>query len=269
MRRFVIVLLACFAVAGTAVAGFSFAGVLGPQAAKDTAATEVWVWAQEYSFNLTSTNSQTGPAVTSVPAGPVTFHVKNIGTIEHDFAIGGQKTPTLEPGQSMDLTLTLQPGPANYACTIGEHATLGMVGTLNVTGQVQTTTQVITTNGTTITTTQTQTQPTTVPKPTATVKVSEKEWKIILPTTTKRVKKNGKLVTVTSIKPVKHGLVRFVVKNTGKLGHNFVIGTGQTTVIKPGQTAAINVLLARGNRKFECSITGHAKLGMRGTLTVT
>ena len=140
MRRFFIVLLACFAVAGTAVAGFSFAGVLGPQSANRTTATEVWVWAQEYSFNLTSTNVQTGPAVTSVPAGPVTFHVKNVGTIEHDFSISGQKTPTLNPGDTFDLTVTLQGGQANYACTIGEHATLGMVGTLNVTGQVQTTT---------------------------------------------------------------------------------------------------------------------------------
>jgi uncharacterized cupredoxin-like copper-binding protein len=269
MRRFVIVLLACFAVAGTAVAGFSFAGVLGPQTAKDTAATEVWVWAQEYSFNLTSTNSQTGPTVTSVPAGPVIFHVKNVGTIEHDFQISGQKTPTLNPGDTADLTVTMQPGQANYTCTIGEHATFGMVGTLNVTGQIQTTTQVITTNGTTITTTQTQTQPTTVAKPTATVKVTEKEWKITLPTVTKKVKRNGKLVTVTSVKPVKAGLIRFVIKNTGKLGHNFVIGTGQTTIIKPGQTQAINVLLTKGSRKFECSITGHAKLGMRGTLPVT
>jgi len=269
MRRFFIVLLACFAVAGTAVAGFSFAGVLGPQSANRTTATEVWVWAQEYSFNLTSTNVQTGPAVTSVPAGPVTFHVKNVGTIEHDFSISGQKTPTLNPGDTFDLTVTLQGGQANYACTIGEHATLGMVGTLNVTGQVQTTTQVITTNGTTITTTQTQTQPTTVPKPTTTVKVTEKEWKITLPTVTKKVKKNGKLVTVTSIKPIKRGLIRFVVTNKGKLGHNFVIGTGQTTVLKPGQSQAINVLLGKGSKKFECSITGHAKLGMRGTLPVT
>jgi len=269
MRRFVIVLLACLAVAGTAVAGFSFAGVLGPQATHRTQATELWVWAFEYNFNVTGTNDRNGPQVMSVPAGPVTFHVMNIGTIEHDFAIGGQKTPTLQPQQTSTLTVTLQPGQANFACTIGEHATLGMVGTFNVTGQVQTTTQVITTNGTTITTTQTQTQPTTVPKPTATIKVTEKEWKIILPTVAKRVKKNGKLVTVRTIKPVKHGLVRFVVKNTGKLGHNFVIGNGQTTVLKPGQSQAINVTLAKGKRAFICSITGHAKLGMKGTLVVT
>src|SRR5262245_5052796 len=269
MRRFFIVLLACLAVAGTAVAGFSFAGVLGPQGANKTAATELYVWAFEHNFNITATHDRNAPQVATVPAGPVTFHVMNVGTIEHDFSIGGTKTATLEPMGKADLTVTLQPGQANYACTIGEHATLGMVGTLNVTGQVQTTTQVITTNGTTITTTQTQTQPTTVPKPTATIKVSEKEFKIILPTVAKRVKKNGKLVTVRTVKPGKHGLVRFVGKNTGKIGHNFVIGNGQTTVLKPGQTQAINVLLAKGKRKYVCSITGHAAAGMKGTLTVT
>jgi len=181
----------------------------------------------------------------------------------------GQKTRTLNPGESQTLTVTLQGGQQNYACTIGEHATFGMVGTLNVTGQVQTTTQVITTNGTTITTTQTQTQPTTTAKPTATIKVTEKEWKILLPSTTKKVKRNGKLVTVTTVKPVKHGLVRFIVKNTGKLGHNFVIGNGQTTVLKAGQSQTINVVLPKGKRKYVCSISGHAALGMRGTLTVT
>src|SRR5262245_38413590 len=122
MRRFFIVLLACLAVAGTAVAGFSFAGVLGPQGAHRTQATELWVWAFEYNFNVTGTSDRNGPQVMSVPAGPVTFHVMNIGTIEHDFSIAGSKTQTLQPMQTADLTVTLQPGQANYACTIGEHA---------------------------------------------------------------------------------------------------------------------------------------------------
>jgi len=161
---------------------------------------------------LTDANGNT---VSSVPAGQVVFHVKNNGTIEHDFAISGHGTPTIEPGGSADLTVTLQPGDANYLCTIGEHASLGMIGTLHVTGQVQTTTAVITTNGRTVTTTNTQTQSTTTQTPTATVNVSEKEFKIMLPTTTKVVK--GKRVKV--VKPVKHGLIRFVVKNGGKISH--------------------------------------------------
>src|SRR5262245_11818547 len=103
MRRFFIVLLACLAVAGTAVAGFSFAGVLGPQGANKTAATDLYVWAFEYNFNVTATNDRNGAQVTTIPAGPVTFHVMNVGTIEHDFAVAGQKTPTLQPGQGATL----------------------------------------------------------------------------------------------------------------------------------------------------------------------
>jgi len=256
MRRFLIAVLTCLAVAGTAVAGFSFAGVMGPQKERAVAVTDINVVALEYSFNLSAM---------SAPAGVVNFHVVNNGTIEHDFAIGGQKTPTLNPGQSATLTVTLNGGQYPYACTIGEHASFGMFGTFTVTGQVQTTTTVITTNGTTITTTATQTQPVTTATPTATVRVSEKEFKIILPTTTKIVR--GK--RVTTVKPVKHGLIRFVVKNVGKIPHNFVIGTGQTIVLKHNQSYAMNVQISKGKHKYLCSITGHAALGMKGTLVAT
>jgi len=275
MRRLVLAVVICLAVAGTAVAGFSFAGVVGPKTAQKLAVTDVNVSAIEYDFLMTDSS---GAKVTSVPAGVVNFHVKNNGTIEHDFQIAGQKTPTLSPGSSATLTVTLQGGQAyNYACTIGEHASFGMFGALAVTGQVQTTTQVITTNGTTITTTATQTQTTTAPKPVATVAVSEKEFKIILPSVKKRVtyfvrvkgKRVRRVKTVSVQKPVPHGLVKFVVKNTGKIAHNFVIGTGQTTILKPGQTGSINVTLVKGKRKYLCSITGHAAAGMKGTLVGT
>jgi uncharacterized cupredoxin-like copper-binding protein len=261
-RRFAVVFLACVAVAGTAVAGFSFAALIRPRGTGKAAVTEINVSEQEYSISLTDGN---GNMVTSVPAGQVIFHVKNNGTIEHDFAISGHDTTTIEPGASADLTVTLQPGDANYLCTIGEHASLGMIGVLHVTGQVQTTTAVITTNGTTITTTNTQTQSTPTQTPTATIDVSEKEFKIMLPTATKVVK--GKRVKV--VKPVKHGLIRFVVTNVGKISHNFVIGTGQTTLLKPGQKQAITVNLAKGNHKYLCSVQGHAALGMKGTLVAT
>ena len=167
MRRFVLAVVVCLAVAGTAVAGFSFAGVVGPKTAQKVAVTDVNVAASEYAFAFTDSS---GNPVNSVPAGVVNFHVKNNGSIEHDFQIAGQKTQTLFPGSSQTLTVTLQGGQSyNYACTIGEHASFGMFGALAVTGQIQTTTQVITTNGTTITTTATQTQSTTAPKPVATV----------------------------------------------------------------------------------------------------
>src|SRR5262249_23940886 len=92
--------------------------------------TDVDVSAVEHSFTLRDKN---GDPVTSVPAGVVAFRVKNNGTIAHDFSIAGQKTPTLAPDQSETLTVTLEPGQASYASTVGEQASLGMSGSLTVT----------------------------------------------------------------------------------------------------------------------------------------
>jgi uncharacterized cupredoxin-like copper-binding protein len=201
----------------------------------------------------------------------VRFHVINEGADVHDFAIGGQKTPTLNPGGTADLTVTFAAGTYNYACTIGHHAEDGMQGAFTVTGAAATSTAVTTivSNGTTqvVTTTQTVTQPPAVP--TATVKVTENEFKIILPSTTKKVKVKGKTKLVTTVKPIKHGLIHFVVKNAGKLPHNFVIGGQQTVVLSAGKSGSIDVALKKGTYKYICSITGHAALGMKGVLTVT
>jgi uncharacterized cupredoxin-like copper-binding protein len=262
MRRLALVLLVSAAVVGTAVAGFSFAGVLSPRA---TTVTDINVKATEFHFDLSAG---------SAPAGTVNFHVMNAGTEPHDFAIAGTKTATINPGDTVTLSVNLTAGSYAYACTIGEHASFGMQGQFNVTPGTATSTGVttITTNGTTriVTTTQTVTQPTTTtPAPSATVKVTEKEFKILLPSTTKRVKVNGKFKLVTTVKPVKHGLIHFVVKNVGKVSHNFVIGGRQTLVIASGKTATLNVTLKKGKHKYICSITGHAALGMKGVLTVT
>lgn len=262
MRRFAFALLVTVAVVGTAVAGFSFAGVLGPRA---TTVTDITVKASEFRFDMSAN---------SAPAGTVVFHLQNVGTEVHDFAIAGQKTPTINPGESATLTVNMAAGSYAYACTIGEHASFGMQGQFNVTPGTATSTALttITTGGTTqvVTTTQTVTQPTTTtPAPSATVKVSEKEFKIILPTTTKTVRVNGKLKTITVVKPVKHGRIKFVVKNVGKIPHNFVIGGQQTLVLASGKSGSVIVSLKKGKYKYICSITGHAALGMKGVLTVT
>jgi uncharacterized cupredoxin-like copper-binding protein len=262
MRRFAVVLLLCLAVTGTAVAGFSFAGVLSPQATRDV--TNVTVHAGEYYFSLSQT---------SVPAGTVNFTVINDGDVTHDFQIGGQSTPTLAHGATAQLSVNFtKAGQYPYLCTIGEHAVYGMQGYLTVTGG--------TTTSTTTTSTTTTTTATTAPPPPTTVPVSEKEFKISLPSTSKKVayykwvKVNGKRVhkkffkIVTTLKPVKAGAVHFTVTNNGKIPHNFVIDNAQTLVLPAGATGSVDVDLAPGKYPFECSITGHAALGMKGTLVV-
>jgi uncharacterized cupredoxin-like copper-binding protein len=262
MRRFVAVLLSVFAVAATGVVGFALAG---PTQHSATTVTNVTVHAGEYYFTLD---------VNSAPAGQVHFHVVNDGQVEHDFSIAGQKTAIISPGGSADLTINFsQPGNYGYICTVGEHAVYGMTGNFTVTGQATTT--VITTGGTTVT--QTTTTPT-PPKPPikATVNVALKEFKIAITKRAKvRVKKGKRFVfvyknvAVHSLK-ASNGRVKFLVRNIGKLAHNFVINQQQTPVLSPKKSSTLVVTFTNaGNYHFECSITGHAAAGMKGNLKIT
>jgi uncharacterized cupredoxin-like copper-binding protein len=99
--------------------------VAGPSVAAraHSTGTAVTVTASEFKFKLSKT---------SVPHGSVTFTVKNAGHVGHDFKIGGKKTPTISPGKSAKLTVTLKAGKAAYLCTIPGHASAGMKGSLTV-----------------------------------------------------------------------------------------------------------------------------------------
>ena len=74
----------------------------------------------------------------TVPAGQVTFTVKNGGTIPHAFEVEGngaeQETPLIQPGASAALTLTLKPGTYEVYCPVGQnsHKKLGMDAHLKV-----------------------------------------------------------------------------------------------------------------------------------------
>jgi plastocyanin len=260
MRRFVAVLLSVFAVAATGVVGFALAG---PSQHKAQTVTDVNVTMGEYYFTLSTM---------SAPVGTVVFHVTNQGDLGHDFAIAGQKTAILEKGQSANLTVNFsQPGGYNYLCTVGEHAIYGMAGNFQITGQATTT--VITTNGTTVVTTGTT--PTPPPPPIrATVNVGLKEFRILLTQKKKvRVKRGNRYVLViraVAVKSVPAGRVRFLVKNIGRLPHNFVTNQQQTAVLASKKSQTLVVTFSKkGNYVYLCSITGHAAAGMKGTLKVT
>lgn len=72
----------------------------------------------------------------TVPAGKVTFTVKNMGPSPHNFNVrvnGEEKgVTTLDPDTTATLTLDLPPGTYAYRCDIPGHDLLGMKGTLTV-----------------------------------------------------------------------------------------------------------------------------------------
>lgn len=262
MRRFVAVLLSVFAVAATGVVGFALAG---PAQHKAIAVTDVTVHGGEYYFTLDKS---------SAPVGIVNFHFINDGDVSHDFSIAGQKTPIIDKGQTATLSVNFsQPGNYGYICTVGEHAVYGMSGNFTITGQAVTT--VVTSNGTTITQTTAPPPPPVRPIK-ATVNVALKEFKIVMTQRAKvRVKKGGKFVTVFKNVPVRslkasNGRVKFLVRNIGKLPHNFVINQQQTPVLSPKKGTTLIVTFANGGSfHYECSITGHAQAGMKGNLKIT
>ena len=83
-----------------------------------------------------------------------------------------------------------------------------------------------------------------------TVQVSEKEFKITLPSTT-----------------LKPGSYTFDLSNDGKIQHDLTIdGPGvnnaKTPLINGGQHATLKVKLSAGTYDFYCSVPGHKQLGM-------
>jgi uncharacterized cupredoxin-like copper-binding protein len=65
----------------------------------------------------------------SAGRGLVTFKVKNVGKLQHDFKISGRKTKLLSPGQSDTLRVTfLRKGTYPFTCTVPGHAAAGMKG---------------------------------------------------------------------------------------------------------------------------------------------
>ena len=63
--------------------------------------------------------------------------------------------------------------------------------------------------------------------------------------------------------------VRFVVRNRGAQPHDFVVKKKRTRILRPGQTQTLTVAFPKKGRfAFLCTISGHARLGMKGQFGV-
>lgn len=110
---------------GGSGAATSPAGATSSAAAKGT---PVDVVEKEFSITLTPT---------ALHPGTVSFTVHNEGTFPHNLNVSGpgvteQASPTLSPGQTAVLTVTLQPGSYELWCSVDSHKDRGMDQTVKV-----------------------------------------------------------------------------------------------------------------------------------------
>jgi uncharacterized cupredoxin-like copper-binding protein len=113
--------------AGTVLAVLAAWGAPGVMPGR--AAASVRLNAREFTF---------APKTFEAPSGDVTFVVKNDGAIEHNFIAETQakqkvaEIAVLEPGQSLAVTATLQPGTYTFYCSLPGHRDAGMEGSVTV-----------------------------------------------------------------------------------------------------------------------------------------
>ncbi len=75
------------------------------------------------------------------------------------------------------------------------------------------------------------------------------------------------VLSATSL--AKPGTVTFTVKNAGHISHDFDINGKKTALLSPGKSAKLTVKFTKaGSYKYECTVSGHAALGMKGTFKV-
>jgi len=117
-----------FAFAAAVLAACGGGGATSAAPATPVPSGVIAVEAKEYAFT---------PAAITVPAGSVTFSIRNVGTQEHEFELfkGDQQVDEVEgivPGLTKDATMTLEPGTYTFLCKLNGHDQLGMKGTLTV-----------------------------------------------------------------------------------------------------------------------------------------
>lgn len=113
----------------TPVATLLPAAPSGPTATPVPVASTVSVVLVDYAFE---------PDAITVPAGDITFSLRNEGAEEHEFEIfrGDQVVDEAEgliPGLERDFSVSLAPGEYTFVCKLADHEQRGMVGTLTVT----------------------------------------------------------------------------------------------------------------------------------------
>ena len=89
-------------------------------------------------IQLTAREWRYEPKEIHSPGGDVVFEVKNGGFIEHNFVIEDAarkkraEITYIEPGQTLEVTVTLPPGTYTIYCSLPGHKDAGMAATLRL-----------------------------------------------------------------------------------------------------------------------------------------
>jgi plastocyanin len=99
--------------------------------------------ARAQSVNVTLTEWKVAVEHDTIPAGPVTFKVRNAGSMSHGFYVRGpgvaKGSKEIPAGQEAPLTVTLKAGTYELYCPLSDlsHKTAGMTHTIVVTGEAK------------------------------------------------------------------------------------------------------------------------------------
>jgi len=89
-------------------------------------------------IHMTAREWRYEPKEVNLSQGDVIFDVKNGGLIEHNFVVEDEakkkraEIPYIEPGQTLETTVTLEPGTYTIYCSLPGHRDVGMIATLRL-----------------------------------------------------------------------------------------------------------------------------------------
>jgi cytochrome c551 len=100
-----------------------------------SAAQPVSARAKPVTIRVTIRDTRIALSKRTLPAGTVTFVVKNVGKLKHNFKIGSKKTPVLAPKKQAKIVLLFKKaGSYAYRSTLAsDRKTAGLKGSLEVT----------------------------------------------------------------------------------------------------------------------------------------
>lgn len=120
------------AVIGVIVAATACGSGASTAPSSQTSGNTVQVSEREWSITVAGTELTNGNGDATIPAGTVTFNIKNVGTITHAFEIQGngieKRTGNIDVGTTAKLTVDLKPGTYEVFCPIPGHKQAGMDG---------------------------------------------------------------------------------------------------------------------------------------------